>query len=223
MLGAAIVARLPLIRLLPGGLGGLRPARVDLRPGSSETEGGLTTFTAGGPALWPGTDITPATLPLLCSIRAFCFCLTDSMDRTCSIAAGSSRLSVKPITTGETGVACSDPARWTLMFSDGWVPLIVTRRLLGGLGYALEGGGALLVSWRDPWNCWLDWADGGVCRSTGSCSCSSLIRTNRGERCLSESEVSLSCLPDAELPPGCARFKLLRFGSPSAAACLLSS
>lgn len=70
---------------------------VDVKPLSS---GG-----ADGPGLAVVFgELAPATLPLRCCIRAFCFCFTVIMDRTCSIAEGLSRLIVKPMTTGEMGV-----------------------------------------------------------------------------------------------------------------------
>jgi hypothetical protein len=49
-------------------------------------------------------DMRPATLPLRCSMRAFCFCFTVIMDLTCSIALGLSRWILNPMTTGEIGV-----------------------------------------------------------------------------------------------------------------------
>jgi hypothetical protein len=49
-------------------------------------------------------DMTPTTLPLRCSMRAFCCCLTVKADFTCSNAFGLSLLIVNPITTGEIGV-----------------------------------------------------------------------------------------------------------------------
>ena len=51
----------------------------------------------------PSVTPTLDTLPRLLSIKAFCFCLTDSIARTCSIAVGSSRCIEKPFTTGEIG------------------------------------------------------------------------------------------------------------------------
>lgn len=83
----------------------------------------------------------PATLPRRCSISAFCFCLTVSMDRTCSMAA-SSRPMVKPITAGDMtdgdiGVvlppfASCDGARWMLVLSAWGPPVTVVRRFLEG-------------------------------------------------------------------------------------------
>ena len=63
----------------------------------------LRSSTGVGGVLRTG-DMTPATLPLRCSMRAFCFCFTVIMDLTCSIALGLSRWMVKPMTTGEMGV-----------------------------------------------------------------------------------------------------------------------
>lgn len=52
----------------------------------------------------PTGDMRPTTLPLRCSMRAFCFCFTEIIDLTCSIALGLSRWMVNPMTTGEMGV-----------------------------------------------------------------------------------------------------------------------
>ena len=52
----------------------------------------------------PSVTPTLDTLPRRLSIKAFCFCLTDNIACTCSIAVGSSRCIVKPIATGEIGV-----------------------------------------------------------------------------------------------------------------------
>ena len=73
---------------------GCIPNTLPLRPSS-------------GPAVEPRSpSVTPTldTHPRCRSITAFSFCLTDSIARTCSIAVGSSRCIVKPITTGEIGV-----------------------------------------------------------------------------------------------------------------------
>ena len=63
----------------------------------------LRSSTGVGGVLATG-DMRPATLPLRCSIIAFCFCFTVIMDLTCSIALGLSRWTLKPMTTGEMGV-----------------------------------------------------------------------------------------------------------------------
>lgn len=75
--------------------------------------------------------VRPAVELRLCSIKAFCWSLTLSMDLTCSIAAESSRARLKPMTTGEIGVLASDEeGRLTSVL----IPLIVTRRRLVGEG-----------------------------------------------------------------------------------------
>lgn len=82
----------------------------------------------------------PAVLPLRCSIRAFCFCFTEIMERTCSRAAGSSRMMVKPMTTGEMPESTEGRLTSVLMVWD--IPLIVTRRFFEGfgpMGEAAEG------------------------------------------------------------------------------------
>ena len=104
------------------------------------------------------------TLPRRLSIKAFCFRSTDSIARACSIAVGSSRCIVKPITTGEIGVeepVCSSGLcvcvgeRTSESSAEGKLdmlratPLIVTRlRLDGGLGVGREsdGGNAATLS-----------------------------------------------------------------------------
>jgi hypothetical protein len=75
--------------------------------------------------------VRPAVELRLCSIKAFCWSLTLSMDLTCSIAEESSRAKLKPMTTGEIGVLASDEeGRLTSVL----IPLIVTRRRLVGEG-----------------------------------------------------------------------------------------
>ena len=97
------------------------------------------------------------TLPRQRPTTAFCFCLTNSIERTCSIAVGSSRCIVKPITTGEIGVeepVCTSGlcvcvgVRTSESSAEGKLdmlratPLIVTRlRLDGGLGVGRESDG----------------------------------------------------------------------------------
>ncbi len=85
----------------------------------------------------------PAVLPLLCSIKAFCFCLTVSMERTCSRAAGSSRMIVKPMTTGDMPLSTEGRLTSVLMGCD--IPLIVTRRFLEGFGPAGDAAGGVLL------------------------------------------------------------------------------
>jgi len=70
-------------------------------------EGGifeLLRSSTGVGGAFPTGEMRPATLPLRCSMRAFCFCFTEIIDLTCSIAFGLSRCIVKPMTTGEMGV-----------------------------------------------------------------------------------------------------------------------
>lgn len=74
--------------------------------------------------------VRPAVELRLCSIKAFCWSLTLSIDLTCSIAAESSRARLNPMTTGEIGVLASDEGRLTSVL----MPLIVTRRRLVGEG-----------------------------------------------------------------------------------------
>ena len=105
----------------------------------------------------PSETPTLDTLPRRRSTTAFCFCLTNSIERTCSIAVGSSRCIVKPITTGEISVEepvctsgmCVCVGVWTSESSaEGKLdmlratPLIVTRlRLDSGLGLGRESNG----------------------------------------------------------------------------------
>ena len=63
-----------------------------------ELEGGgwifeeeLLRSSTGVGGVFPTGDMRLATLPLRCSMRAFCFCFTVIMDLTCSIALGLSR------------------------------------------------------------------------------------------------------------------------------------
>jgi hypothetical protein len=74
--------------------------------------------------------VKPAVELRLCSINAFCWSLTLSIDLTCSMAAESSLARVNPMTTGEIGVFASDEGRLTSVL----MPLIVTRRRLVGEG-----------------------------------------------------------------------------------------
>ena len=127
----------------------------------------------------------PATLPLRCSIRAFCFCLTESMERTCSRAAGSSRWIERPMTTGEMGVELvwsEGGMRMSVLRLRGWgVPLIVTRRFFAGVGRRAEGGGACGESRGSTFIAFEGWSSIGK-------SCSSLIWMRRGERRLEGEE-----------------------------------
>ena len=88
------------------------------------------------------TVMMPAVLPLRCSMSSFCCCLMESMERTCSIAAASSRGMGRPITTGEIDLAASAAGALTSVLMGCEMPLIVTRRFLLGDGFAAEGGGA---------------------------------------------------------------------------------
>ena len=101
------------------------------------------------PAVEPQSpSVTPTldTLPRRRLTMAFCFCLTNIIKRTCSIAVGSSRCIVKPITTVEIGVkepVCTSGlcvcvgVRTSEPSAEGKVdmlratPLIVTRFRLG--------------------------------------------------------------------------------------------
>lgn len=107
-----------------------------------------STDTDGGGFPGPAMGVTtPATLPLRCSMRAFCFCFTLIIDRTCSIAFGLSRPIVNPMTTGEMGVVFEGSAGTrTSVLSGCGPPLIVTRRFFAGDGIKLDGGGAPEVS-----------------------------------------------------------------------------
>src|ERR1700683_3361305 len=100
-------------------------------------------------ALLALTFTTPATLPRRCSIKAFCLCFTVSMDRTCSMAAGSSRPIVKPMTAVDIGVVPegSNEGALTSVFKPNACgpPLTVTRRFLDG-GARRLGGDTSVVS-----------------------------------------------------------------------------
>lgn len=93
-------------------------------------------------------DMTPATLPLRCSMRAFCFCFTVIIDLTCSTADGLSLCIVNPMTTGEIGVELVWSAgALTSVFKACGAPLTVMRRFFIGEGSKLDGGGAPPKSW----------------------------------------------------------------------------
>ena len=105
------------------------------------------------PSMTPMLD----TLPRRRLTTAFCFCLTNSIERTCSIAVGSSRCIVKPITTVEIGVEepvrtsglcvyvrvrTSEPSAEGKLDVLRATPLIVTHlHLDGGLGVCRESDG----------------------------------------------------------------------------------
>ena len=120
----------------------------------------LTRRPSSRPAVEPRSpSVAPMldTLPRQRSTTAFCFCLTNSIARTCSIAVRSSRCIVKPITTGEIGVeepVCTSGlcvcvgVRTSESSAEGKLdmlratPLIVTRlHLDGGLGVGRENDG----------------------------------------------------------------------------------
>ena len=92
------------------------------------------TWTDGEPML-----TTPAVLPRRDSMRSFCCCLMLSIERTCSIAAVSSRLMGRPMTTGEIDFVASVAGVRTSVLIGCEMPLIVTRRFLLGDGLADEG------------------------------------------------------------------------------------
>lgn len=130
----------------------------------------LTMLTSGGTA---GAAM-PAVLPRLCSMRACCCCFRLIMDLTCSSSFGSSPRIVKPITTGD--MPLSTEGRLTSVF----MPLIVTRRFLEGLGEVEEDGEASVSSlsclWCTPWP-----TEGGEGIDSFSVSCLTLT-TGRGDR-----------------------------------------
>ena len=119
----------------------------------------LTRCLSSGPA----SDAYARHTPTWLSTKAFCFCLTDSIARTCSIAVGSDRCIVKPITT--VGIGLEEPVRTGRLYvyvrvrtsepsAEGKLdvlratPLIVTRLPLhDGLGSCREsdGGSAATV------------------------------------------------------------------------------
>ena len=70
----------------------------------------LTRRPSSRPAVEPRSPSVAPTLdthPRWRSTTAFCFCLTDSIARTCSIAVGSSRCIENPITTGVDEPVCT--------------------------------------------------------------------------------------------------------------------
>ena len=90
-LGAVAVISVGFTMCTDGVTVGCIPNTLPLRPSS-------------GPAVEPRRPpVTPTldTLTRRFSIKAFYFCLTDSIARTCSIVVGSSRCVVGPIVTGE--------------------------------------------------------------------------------------------------------------------------
>lgn len=118
-------------RIAPGTRGGLLPFDATVKIPAT-----LPRLCSLGEVLLGIALTIPATLPLRCSIKAFCLCLTVSMERTCSIAAGSSRPMVKPITAGDIGVEPegSSEGALTSVFRECNPPLIVTRRFFDGGG-----------------------------------------------------------------------------------------
>ena len=107
---------------------------------SCEEWGG--TFTTLTVTEGEATLTTPAVLPRRDSMSSFCCCLMLSMERTCSIAAVSSLLIGRPITTGEIDLVASEAGVLTSVLIGCEMPLIVTRRFLLGDGFADEGWGA---------------------------------------------------------------------------------
>ncbi|TBU25977.1 hypothetical protein BD311DRAFT_763388 [Dichomitus squalens] len=81
----------------------------------------------------------PAVLPRRDSMRSFCCCLMLSIERTCSIAAVSSRLMGRPMTTGEIDFVASVAGVLTSVLIGCEMPLIVTRRFLLGDDFAAGG------------------------------------------------------------------------------------
>ena len=174
----------------PAGLGLRPPARVTgccvfgggCRSSDGGAGGALTTLTdtVGVP-----TETMPAVLPRRCSMSSFCCCLMVSMERTCSIAAASSRGMGRPMTTGEIDLAESAAGVLTSVLIGCEMPLIVTRRFLLGEGLTAEGGGAAAAVARAA-DCGASCVVEGALREDGdgksSCSVSSLIRTLRGDR-----------------------------------------
>ena len=139
------------------------------------------TETAGVP-----TETMPAVLPRRCWISSFCCCLIVSIERTCSIAAASSRGMPRPMTTGEIDLAASAGGVLTSVLIGWEMPLIVTRRFLLGEGLTAEGeGGAAAVATSSGCAAG-SWVEGGALREVGegrlSYSASSLMRTLRRER-----------------------------------------
>lgn len=165
---------------------------------SSDDCGALTTFTEGGTV-----DTMDAVLPRLCSISSFCFCFTVSIERTCSSAAGSSRMIVKPITTGEMLLMLSDAEFLTSVLMGCEMPLIVTRRRFDAEGRA--SGGINPPVWSLA-SCDVRARAGSeVLVGRGSLSASSLMRTVRGDRC--ESDSARPSLPSAGEVSACGRFR----------------
>lgn len=125
-------------------------------------------------------------LPRRCSMSSFCCCLIDSIERTCSIAAASSRGMGRPMTTGEIDVLGSVGSEGLTSVLIGCeIPLIVTRRFLFGEGRVADGVGAGPAGAADGWGS-RSGSAGGAVRDVGdgsaSCSASSLILTVLGER-----------------------------------------
>ena len=123
-LGAVAVVSVRFTMCTDGVTVGCIPNTLPLRPSS-------------GPAVEPRSpSVTPTldTHPRRRSTTAFCFCLTDSIARTCSIAVGSSRCIVKPITTGEIGVkepVCTSGLSPVVCMCRGADKRVVSRRQVG--------------------------------------------------------------------------------------------
>ena len=152
-LGAVAVVSVGFTMCTDGVTVGCIPNTLPLRPSSGAA------VELRSPSVTPTLD----THPRWRSITAFCFCLTDSIARTCSIAVGSSRCIEKPITTGEIGVdepVCTsglcvyvgvqtgEPSAEGKLDVLRATSLIVTRLCLdGGLGACREsdGGSAAIL------------------------------------------------------------------------------
>lgn len=126
-----------------------RPRRV---LGLRRAERGGTALLGG--AVMRSSDVEVRPVPRRCSMRAFCFCLTVSMDLTCSML---SRLIARPITTGEMGVELVWSATGRRSVSRGWgAPLMVTRRFLRGEEEEAGDGGetsGLSAGGGEHWSC----------------------------------------------------------------------
>lgn len=142
------------------------------------------------------TLTTPAVLPRRDSMSSFCCCLMLSMERTCSIAAVSSLLIGRPMTTGEIDLVASEAGVLTSVLIGCEMPLIVTRRFLLGDTFADEDWGAGAAAWPGwAWEECESWAEEGglwdVGDSSSSYSASSFMRMLLGERRSLESVVKV--------------------------------
>lgn len=116
------------------------------------------------------TLTTPAVLPRRDSMSSFCCCLMLSMERTCSIAAVSSLLIGRPMTTGEIDLVASEAGVLTSVLIGCEMPLIVTRRFLLGDGFADDGWGAAETEAACPGWVWEECescVEGGALRDVG--------------------------------------------------------